>query len=102
MRRVGGVSRGVREDAVGIYEGMMASSRTAGEQAGRGRQGRGTLGEYGTWILIRRPSQALDYTSAHPFASASLPPEKEREADRKESGKRSKKGRKGQKHSERR
>lgn len=36
MHRVGGVSRGVREDAVGIYEGMMASSRTVGKQAGRG------------------------------------------------------------------
>lgn len=36
MRRVGGVSRGVREDAVGIYERMMASSRTVGERAGRG------------------------------------------------------------------
>lgn len=36
MHRVGGVSRGVREDAVGIYEGMMASSRTVGKQAVRG------------------------------------------------------------------
>lgn len=36
MRCVGGVSRGVREDAVGIYERMMASSRTVGERAGRG------------------------------------------------------------------
>ncbi len=33
---MGGVSRRVRADAVGIYEGMMASSRTAGEQAGSG------------------------------------------------------------------
>lgn len=44
MHRVGGVSRGVREDAVGIYEGMMASSRTVGKRAGR-RGGGGVKAE---------------------------------------------------------